>query len=105
MSACNNAISCKDSFDQFKRIFGLLGMLKTVADEYPLADYSIFKQLKKLNDTNISGSSRYCNPPPDHVSFKSEHLLYVQRTAAVLGQEVSDCCHLWFFAEPCSRLI
>ncbi|KAG0162916.1 hypothetical protein DFQ30_001019 [Apophysomyces sp. BC1015] len=45
-SAYDSASNGKTSFDHFKGMFGLLSMLKTVADEFPLADYDIFKQLK-----------------------------------------------------------
>ncbi|KAG0179485.1 hypothetical protein DFQ29_002029 [Apophysomyces sp. BC1021] len=44
-SAYDSATNRETTFDHFKGMFGHLAVLKTVADEFPLADYAIFKQL------------------------------------------------------------
>lgn len=45
-SAYNAAAKEKASFDHYKGMYGLLAILKTIADTYPYADLSVFKKLK-----------------------------------------------------------
>lgn len=57
-SAYNAATSEKCSFDHYKGMFGLLAMMKTLADMYKYASFEEFKNLK-LHFIHVHGKWIY----------------------------------------------
>lgn len=102
MSACNNATNCKASFHQLQGMRGLLEMLKTNADEYPLADHSIFKLLK-LHFLHAQGECSFSQLKVLQTATGPCQLPYVQRTAGVTQGKAQTL--RFYFAHAASQRV